>query len=216
MRVSEQWLRELVNPPLSAQQLAEALTMAGLEVDSVESAAPPCQGVLVSEIQSCSAHPEAANLQICTVTTSAATGTHEVVCAAPNARPGIRVPLALDGAQLPGDRQVKATEVRGVLSSGMLCSAAELGLNDDHSGLLELTSDLPLGADLRLALDLDDTIFAIDLTPNRADCLGMTGLAREVAAITQTPLNFSKSKAVSAARTDTLDVELASPDACPR
>lgn len=216
MRVSEQWLRELVDPPLTTQQLAEALTMAGLEVDAMEPAAPPCEGVVIGEISSCAPHPQADTLQICTVITGKTGGQHEVVCAAPNARPGLRAPLALVGAELPGGVTVSTTDVRGVLSYGMLCSAAELGLSDDHSGLLEIPAELPLGTDLRVALELDDTIFELDLTPNRADCLGMIGVAREVAAITETPLKEFKPATVGADRRDTVAVELSSPADCPR
>ncbi|MCG5529919.1 phenylalanine--tRNA ligase subunit beta [Halorhodospira halochloris] len=216
MRVSEQWLRELVNPPLSSQELAQALTMAGLEVDSVEPAAPQFQGIVIGEITSCAAHPDADNLQVCQVRIDQNAEQFEVVCAAPNARPGIRVPFAPVGAQLADGREVEAAEVRGKKSTGMLCSAAELGLSDDHSGLLEITPDLPLGADLRVALDLDDTIFDIDLTPNRADCLGMTGVAREVSAITKTPFRGLQTINIGADRKDRVAVELASPADCSR
>lgn len=219
MRVSEQWLREWVNPPLTTEQLAEALTMAGLEVDAMEPAAPPFHGVVVGEIASCRPHPEAENLHLCTVTTGASSDSrqyHEVVCAAPNARAGIRAPFALVGAALPAGKRVETVEIRGSTSRGMLCSAAELGLSDDHSGLLELPADLPLGTDLRIALDLDDTIFELDLTPNRADCLGMLGVAREVAAITDSQVTAAGPIAVGADRRDTVPVELASPTDCPR
>ncbi|MBK1725842.1 phenylalanine--tRNA ligase subunit beta [Halorhodospira neutriphila] len=214
MRVSEQWLREWVDPQLSTAELAEALTMAGLEVDAVEPAAPPFHGVVVGEIEACRPHPEADQLQVCRV--RAGGEPLEVVCGAPNARPGLRAPLAGDGAELPGGQRVSATELRGVRSAGMLCSAAELGLDEDAAGLLELPGDLPLGADLRAALDLDDTVLEIELTPNRADCLGMVGVARDVAAITGAAFTPPQPPAVPPAGDETVPVELHAPTDGPR
>ncbi|MBK1734440.1 phenylalanine--tRNA ligase subunit beta [Halorhodospira abdelmalekii] len=215
MRVSEQWLREWVDPGLTTQELASALTMAGLEVDAVEPAAPPLRGVVVGEIVACAPHPAGDHLQICQVDAGGDGPPVEVVCAAPNARLGLCAPLALEGAEIAEGRRVEAATVRGVVSHGMLCSAAELGLGDDHSGLLELPSDLPPGTDLYIALGLEDTVFEIDLTPNRADCLGMIGVAREVAAITEAPLNVQRPPAVGAGCEDRVAVELAAAPDCP-
>ncbi len=215
MRLSERWLREWIDPPGSARELAERLTMAGLEVDSVEPAAPPFTGVVVAEIEACRPHPEADRLQICRVHDGSTTV--EVVCGAPNAASGLRAPLARPGATLPGGHAVEAAEIRGVASAGMLCSAAELGLSDESDGLLPLSSGVPVGADLRDALALDDTILEIDLTPNRADCLSVLGIAREVAAGAGSgPLAEPEVPAVPAVHDEQLEVRLDAPAECPR
>ena len=215
MRISERWLREWIDPPSSTTELAGILTMAGLEVDSLEPAAPPFTGVVVAEIEACRPHPEADRLQICRVNDGAAAT--EIVCGAPNARPGLRAPLARPGAALPHGRTVDAAEIRGVPSAGMLCSAAELGLAEDSDGLLELAPDLPLGADLRTALELDDTVIEIDLTPNRADCLSVIGVAREVAAGTGAgALTTPAVPPVAATHDEQITVHLDAPTECPR
>jgi len=214
MRVSEQWLREWVNPSLSTEALAEALTMAGLEVDAIEPAAPAFTGVVVGSIVDCRPHPEADRLQVCDV--DAGGERLEVVCGAPNARPGLSAPLARAGAELPGGLQVQAAEVRGVASAGMLCSASELGLSDEADGLLELPESLAPGSDLRQALALDDTVLEIDLTPNRADCLGMIGIARDVAARTGAEMHTAEPQAVPAACDEQLPITLEAEADCPR
>jgi len=156
------------------------LTLAGLEVDGIAPAAGDFSQVVVGEIVSCHKHPDADKLQVCAVDVGEAEPL-QIVCGAPNAREGLKAPVALVGAVLPGDFKIRKSRLRGVESHGMLCSAVELGLSDDHSGLLELPADAPVGMDLRDYLDLDDAIIDVDLTPNRADCFSLRGLAGEVA-----------------------------------
>ncbi|MEY3105362.1 MAG: hypothetical protein RJA72_1394, partial [Pseudomonadota bacterium] len=182
MKFSEQWLRHYVNPDWTSHELADALTMAGLEVESIEPIAPPFSQVVVASIERVEAHPNADRLRVCHVDVGAG-DLAQIVCGAPNATVGIKVPCALPGATLPGGLQIKPVSMRGVQSSGMLCSAKELGLSQDHEGLMLLDDALPSGQDLRAALRLDDQQFLLKLTPNRPDCLGVRGIARELAAL---------------------------------
>ena len=184
MQFSYSWLKTQANPNLSADELSHLLTMSGLEVEESEVAAPAFSGVVVAEVKSVEKHPDADRLNVTQV--DAGTGDLiQIVCGAPNVRPGIRVPCALPGAVLPGNFKIKPTKMRGVESNGMLCSAKELGLPDDGvDGLHILPDDAPVGADIRDYLDLDDTLFTLKITPNRADCLSIKGIAREVAALT--------------------------------
>ena len=214
MRVSEHWLRTFVDPPIDAATLAERLTMAGLEVESSEAAAPPFSRVVVAKILAVNAHPNADRLRVCSVDAGAATLT--IVCGAPNASAGMTVPCALEGATLPGGLSIKRTSVRGVESQGMLCSAQELGLAADASGLLALDDTLAPGTDLRSALALDDTVFTLKLTPNRADCLSMLGVARDVSAITGAALAVPDSAPVPATSAIVRDVRIDEPQGCPR
>jgi phenylalanyl-tRNA synthetase beta chain len=195
MIVPERWLRSFCDPSLKAERLAQLLTMSGLEVESSAAAAPPFRGVVVGEIIGVERHPNADKLTLCTV--RAGRETLRVVCGAPNVRKGMRAPLARVGAELPG-MAVSAASVRGVESLGMLCSARELGLSEDHTGLLELPADARPGADLRKALDLDERILTLKLTPNRGDCLSILGVAREVAALTGAALRMPSLKPVHA------------------
>lgn len=183
MIFSEQWLREWVNPNLSAEMLAEQLTMAGLEVDAITPVAGAFEGVVVAEIVSAEQHPDADKLRVCTV--NAGEETVQIVCGAPNARVGLKAPLARLGAVLPGNFKIKKAKLRGLESQGMLCAAAELTLSDEKDGLLELAADAPVGQDLRDYLALNDVTLELGLTPNRADCLGIVGIARDVAALNQ-------------------------------
>ncbi len=185
MKFSERWLRTLCNPALSREALCETLTMTGLEVEDVAPAAPPFTGVVVATIESVARHPNADRLSVCTVDAGSAERL-QIVCGAPNAAAGLRVPCALEGAALPGGLAIKRAAMRGVESRGMLCSAKELGLSDDVSGLLALDTTAANGTDLRAALALDDALITLKLTPNRADCLSLSGIAREVAAATDT------------------------------
>ena len=189
MQFSESWLRQYVNPSLDSEALGHAMTMAGLEVEEQHSVAPAFTKVVVAQILSAEQHPDADRLRVCKV--DAGTGQElQIVCGAPNARAGIKIPCALVGAELPPAEagakpfMIKVGKLRGVESQGMLCSGRELGLGDDHEGILELPADAPLGKDIRAYLDLDDQIFVIKLTPNKADCLSLMGIAREVSAIT--------------------------------
>ncbi|MCS4505692.1 Phenylalanine--tRNA ligase beta subunit [wastewater metagenome] len=214
MRISEQWLREWVTLPETTAELGHRLTMAGLEVDAVEPAAPPFTGLVVGEVVACEPHPDADRLSVCTV----ADGEDEqtVVCGAPNVRVGLKAPFARIGAVLPGDFRIRRTKLRGVASHGMLCSARELGLSEDAAGLMELPGSAPTGADLREYLGLDDTVIEVDLTPNRSDCLGMAGVAREVGVIGRCEVTDPAAGTVSPALTDSFPVRLDAPAACPR
>jgi phenylalanyl-tRNA synthetase beta chain len=179
MNISEQWLREWVSPKLKTEDLAHQLTMAGLEVEATNPVAGSFSGVVVAEIISTEPHPDADKLQVCQVSTGAETV--QIVCGAPNARAGLKAPLAIVGAVLPGeDRgfEIKKAKLRGIESQGMLCAQAELTLSDQSDGLMELAADAPVGTDLREYLQLDDVVIELGLTPNRADCLGVAGVAR--------------------------------------
>ncbi len=215
MKFSEQWLREWVDPDIGREQLCEQLTMAGLEVDAVEPVAPPFSGVVVGEIVTAERHPGADKLQICRVDIGKPEAL-QIVCGASNARVGIRVPVALVGATLPGDCKIKKAKLRGVSSAGMLCSAKELGLAEEAEGLLELPDDAQPGQDLRDYLGLDDVIIELGLTPNRGDCLSMMGIAREVAAVNRVPLRFPPMEAVPPRHEQRFPVHIEAGEACPR
>ena len=214
MKFSEQWLRSWVNPEVTRDELVARLSMTGLEVDSVTPAAGEFSGVVVGEILSAEQHPDADKLRVCQV--SDGKEQFQVVCGAPNARAGIRVPFAQVGAVLGEDFKIKKAKLRGVESHGMLCSAAELKLSEDHSGLYELPADALVGQTLREYLGLDDAIIEVDLTPNRGDCLSIAGLAREVGANYNAPVARPQIDAVPAVNDETRPVELVAPKACPR
>ncbi|HMO45928.1 MAG TPA: phenylalanine--tRNA ligase subunit beta [Rubrivivax sp.] len=224
MQFPESWLREFCNPPITTAELADLLTMAGLEVEDTHPVAPPCRGVVVAEIVEAVPHPNADRLRVCKVQAGAHSpdGPLQIVCGAPNARAGIRVPLALVGAELPPAEEgaapfaIRVGKLRGVDSFGMLCSARELKLSDDHAGLLELPADAPLGADIRQLLGLDDTVFTLKLTPNLAHALSVYGVAREVAALTGAPLRTPAIEAVPPRHDQKLPVEVQAPDLCGR
>jgi phenylalanyl-tRNA synthetase beta chain len=195
MQFPESWLREFCNPPLNTQELADLLTMSGMEVEEVRPVAPPFHGIVVAEILTAEQHPQADRLRVCTVDAGAFSkdGPLQIVCGAPNARVGIKVPLATVGAELPPGEDGKPFKIgvgklRGVESRGMLCSARELKIADDHGGLLELAADAPVGTDIRQWLQLDDHLFTLKLTPNLGHGLSVYGVAREVAALTGAPL----------------------------
>ena len=213
MNVPESWLRSFCNPPLNGRELADKLTMAGLEVEAYEAFGPQFSGVVVAEIVSVERHPGAAHLTVCTV--DAGEGRLQVVCGAPNARAGMKAPLAVIGAKLPGFAVGKVA-VRGVESDGMLCSARELGLSSDHSGLLELNKELKAGLDIRAALALEDHILTLKLTPNRADCLSLLGVAREVAALTGAPLQVPAIDRIPARGNARHPVRITASEACGR
>jgi len=214
MRISLQWLREWVDTGDDVPALAHALTMAGLEIEAVERAGPALQGIIVGEVRSVTKHPDAEKLSVCQVYT----GREElqIVCGAPNVRAGMKAPLATIGAVLPNGTQIKKAKLRGVESHGMLCSARELELTEDSSGLFELPAELETGADLVAALGLDDTVFEVNLTPNRGDCMSVVGIAREVAAARGTPLHPPAMNAVPAQISDTFPVRLEAPQGCPK
>ncbi|KQW76561.1 phenylalanine--tRNA ligase subunit beta [Methylibium sp. Root1272] len=221
MQFPESWLREFCNPPLSTAELAETLTMAGLEVEELCPVAPPFDKVVVAEVLSIEKHPNADRLNVCRVDV----GTEaplSIVCGAPNVRAGIKVPCALVGAELPPAEaggapfRIKLGKLRGVESQGMLCSARELKLSEDHGGLLILADDAPVGASIRSHLQLDDTLFTLKLTPNLAHCLSVYGIAREVSALTGTPLKKPVFPPVPAVHDAKLSVRIEAPDLCGR
>ncbi len=215
MRFSEAWLRELVNPPVATQELVDQLTMAGLEVDSVEPAAAEFSGVVVGEVLSIQPHPNADKLRVCQVDVGGGE-VLQIVCGASNVRAGLRAPTALVGALLPGDFKIKKSRLRGEISLGMLCSEKELGLAVDADGLMELPDTAPVGRDIRDYLALNDAILELDLTPNRADCLSVEGVAREVAVLNRIDCALPESSDCEITHQQTMPVHIAAPQACPR
>ncbi|MCW5652320.1 phenylalanine--tRNA ligase subunit beta [Hydrogenophaga sp.] len=220
MQFPESWLRAFCNPPLNSQQLADTLTMAGLEVEELHPVAPPFDKVVVGEILSAEQHPNADRLRVCRVNVGQGEPL-QIVCGAPNARHGIKVPCALVGAELPPGEdgkpfRIQLGKLRGVESQGMLCSARELKLAEDHGGLLELATDAVVGRDIREQLALDDMLFTLKLTPNLAHCLSVYGIAREVAALTGAPLIEPVFTPVAAGLKDRLPVKVLAPDLCGR
>ena len=214
MKFSEAWLREWVNPDLARDDLLQQLTMAGLEVDGVEPVAETFSGVVVGLVESCEKHLDADKLSLCSVFDGKER--HQVICGAPNVRKGLVTAYAKVGAVLPDNFKIKKAKLRGVESFGMLCSAAELGLGDDHDGILELPEALPVGADFFTAYALDDVTVDVDLTPNRGDCLSLRGLAREVGVLNNLAVAYPQVNPVAATHKETFPVELANPEGCPR
>ena len=226
MQFPESWLREFCNPPLNTQQLSELLTMSGMEVEELRPVAPPFHGVVVAEILTVEQHPSADRLRVCTVDAGSFSkdGPLQIVCGAPNASVGIKVPLATVGAELPPADDSKdgkpfkigVGKLRGIESFGMLCSARELKIADEHGGLLELAADAPVGTDIRQWLKLDDNVFTLKLTPNLGHCLSVFGIAREVAALTGAPLKQPGIEPVAATHAQRLAVDVQAPDLCGR
>ena len=214
MKFSEQWLREWVNPSISSDELVAQITLAGLEVDGVESAAGEFSGVIVGQIVSAEQHPNADKLRVCQVS-NGATET-QVVCGAPNARVGIKVAFATVGAVLPGNFKIKQAKLRQEDSFGMLCSAAELEINDENDGIMELAVDAPLGADIREYLNLNDKIIDVDLTPNRGDCLSIAGLAREVGVLNSLDITAPEHTELAPQIEDIFPVRVNAAEHCPR
>ncbi|MCE9881935.1 phenylalanine--tRNA ligase subunit beta [Hafnia paralvei] len=215
MKFSELWLREWVNPAISSEALSEQITMAGLEVDGVEPVAGGFNGVFVGEVVECGQHPNADKLRVTKVNVGGER-LLDIVCGAPNCRKGLKVAVATIGAVLPGDFKIKAAKLRGEPSEGMLCSFSELGISEDHDGIIELPADAPIGTDIREYLQLNDHTIEISVTPNRADCLGIIGVARDVAVLNKLALNEPAMDAVPAAIHDTFPITVESPEACPR
>ncbi|MGH1472156.1 MAG: phenylalanine--tRNA ligase subunit beta [Cellvibrionaceae bacterium] len=216
MKVSEAWLREWVNPNVETEALAEQVTMAGLEVDAIEPVAGEFSGVIVGEIVSIEQHPDADKLRVCQVSGMAGTETIQVVCGAPNARAGIKIPFATVGAVLPDNFKIKKAKLRGVESFGMLCAQTELKAGEDDSGLWELPVDAPVGETLQNYLNLTDTVIDIDLTPNRGDCLSMRGVAREVGVLNGEPVIEPEIAPVKNSIQEKLLVNVIAEQECPR
>lgn len=215
MKISESWLREWVAFDADTQALAQRLTQSGLEVDSISPAAGDFAQVAVGRIVSLEGHPDADKLSVCQVDVGRGEQL-QIVCGAGNVYAGMYAPVALVGAKLPDGMKIKKTRLRGVESRGMLCSARELGFGDDHSGILDLQGSGEPGDDLRALLALDDQVIDVDLTPNRGDCLGMEGIAREVAAAFKVDFRSLSVPIVKADNDQRLVVEILSPDSCPR
>ena len=215
MKFSEKWLREWVNPNVSHTELVDQLTMLGLEVDEVLPASGDFSNVYIAEIIKAEKHPDADKLKICTVDV----GLEEklqIVCGAPNAKVGLKAPLAKIGALLPGNFKIKKSKLRGIESFGMLCSQVELGLSDDHSGLFELPDDAPVGQCIRKFMNLDDAIIDVDLTPNRADCFCLRGIARDVACLNKLEFKEIEFKKQDVTIQEVLNVNLNARKECPR
>ncbi len=215
MKISEQWLREWANPPVSVLELAEQLTMAGLEVDSVSDAAAKFTSVVVGKVLTIKPHPDADKLRVCEVDTGDGKPL-QIVCGAANVKESMNVPTAIIGAMLPGDFKIKKSKLRGVESFGMLCSEKELGLAESSDGLMELPSDAPVGKDIREYLGLEDHIIEIELTPNRGDCLSVAGIAREVGVLNKCPVEQPKILSVKESIQDAFTVSVKAPEHCPR
>jgi phenylalanyl-tRNA synthetase beta chain len=214
MKISLQWLREWADAGSDVRGLAHALTMVGLEIEAINPAAPPLANVVVGEVKSVTKHPEAEKLSICRVWNGREE--QQIVCGAPNVRVGMKAPLAMIGAKLPNGMEIRQAKLRGVESSGMLCSARELALSEDAAGLFDLPAELPAGQDLVTALGLDDTIFEVNLTPNRGDCMSVAGVAREVAALRKQPLHPPAMKPIAAQSTERFPVRLEGGNGCPK
>ncbi|NNJ98740.1 MAG: phenylalanine--tRNA ligase subunit beta [Gammaproteobacteria bacterium] len=212
MKVSEQWLRTWVNPPISTEAMVDQLTMAGLEVDGTEAAAGAFTDVVVARVESVEKHPDADKLSVCQV--SDGNESLQIVCGAPNVRGGLAVALARVGAVLPGDFRIKPAKLRGVASAGMLCSEKELGLAEQSDGILELPAEAPIGAPLRDYLELDDNVIEIDLTPNRGDCLSVAGIARELGTLNQCDVTEVIPAPYKQSIDDTFEVNIAAAEAC--
>ncbi len=215
MKFSELWLREWVNPAISSEALSDQITMAGLEVDGVEPVAGAFNGVVVGHVVECGQHPNADKLRVTKINVGG-DRLLDIVCGAPNCRTGLKVAVATVGAVLPGDFKIKAAKLRGEPSEGMLCSFSELGITDDHDGIIELPEDAPIGTDIREYLKLDDNAIEISVTPNRADCLGIIGVARDVGVLNQVALTEPDMSPVAATINDTLPIRVDAPQACPR
>lgn len=214
MKFSEQWLREWVNPAIDTQALVDQITMAGLEVDGFESVAGRFTGVVIGEVRTVDPHPDADKLRVCQV--AGGDEVVQVVCGAPNVREGLKVPFAMVGAVLPGDFKIKKAKLRGQPSHGMLCSESELGLSESHDGLMELPDDAPVGQSITEYLGLDDVTIDVDLTPNRADCLSIRGIAREVGVLNSLLVEGPAIEPVAASHQEQVAVTVSAPEGCPR
>ncbi|WP_443091525.1 phenylalanine--tRNA ligase subunit beta [Basfia succiniciproducens] len=215
MKFSEQWVREWVNPAVNTEQLCDQITMLGLEVDGVEAVAGEFNGVVVGEVVECAQHPDADKLRVTKVNVGGER-LLDIVCGAPNCRQGLKVACAIEGAVLPGDFKIKKTKLRGQPSEGMLCSYRELGMSEDHSGIIELPADAPVGKDFREYLILDDKEIEISLTPNRADCLSIAGVAREIGVVNQLAVTEPAINPVPVTSDEKVAINVLAPEACPR
>ena len=214
MKFSENWVREWVNPAVDTETLCDQLTMLGLEVDGIEPVAGEFSGVVVGEVVECEKHPDADKLRVTKVNVGGER-LLDIVCGAPNCRKGLKVACAVDGAILPGNFKIKKTKLRGQPSEGMLCSFGELGVEDDKDGILELPAEAVVGTDFREFLNLNDNAIEISLTPNRADCLSIAGVARDLGVLNQMPVNAPQITPVAATIADKVEIDVLAPEACP-
>ena len=214
MKVTYSWLDEFTPLTVTPAELARRLTLAGLEVESLTPVAPPFTGVVVGEVLECSRHPDADKLSLCRVTTDGADRL-SIVCGAPNVRAGLKVAVARVGAELPGGLTIKPAKIRGVESQGMLCSARELGLGEEHDGIMELAATLALDVAVRKALDLDDTVLEVNATPNRGDCMSVFGIARDYAAAQEHRFLKAPVKPAPAAHDAVFPVRIEASSGCP-
>ncbi|MDH3453378.1 MAG: phenylalanine--tRNA ligase subunit beta, partial [Gammaproteobacteria bacterium] len=214
MKIVESWLREWVNPDLETELLGERLTMAGHEVDEIIIEGLGLDGVVIAEVLEVNRHPDADRLSVCKVTVDGRDSV-DVVCGAPNVVAGMKSPLATPGVTLPNGLKLRKSKIRGVVSNGMLCSAVELGLGDESDGIIALPGDAPVGESLSNYLQLPDAVIDLDLTPNRGDCFSVLGIARDVAALTDTEMKSTAVVPVAASIDDTHAVELKLPAGCP-
>jgi phenylalanyl-tRNA synthetase beta chain len=214
VKITYSWLNEFTPLTVTPADLAQRLTLSGLEVESVAPVAPPFRGVVVGEILECGRHPDAEKLSLCQVTTDG-NDRLAIVCGAPNVRAGLKVAVAKVGAELPGGVTIKRAKIRGVESNGMLCSSRELGLGEEHDGIMELPASLPLNVDVRQALDLDDTVLDVNATPNRGDCMSVFGIARDYAAAHEHRYLKAAVKTVAAVHESVFPVRIESANGCP-
>jgi phenylalanyl-tRNA synthetase beta chain len=210
MKIVESWLREWVDPALDTNALEHQLTMLGLEVDGVDEQGDGLDGVIVAQVLEVEKHPDADRLSVCKVS-AGGEETVDVVCGAPNVIAGMKSPLAVPGITLPNGLKLRKSKIRGVVSNGMLCSAVELGLGEESDGIIALPDDAPAGMPLTEYLGLPDTVFDLDLTPNRGDCFSVLGVARDISALTGSPLKSPDIAPVAASTEDTLPVEIPVP-----
>ncbi|PVX31756.1 phenylalanyl-tRNA synthetase beta subunit [Pasteurella langaaensis DSM 22999] len=215
MKFSEQWVREWVNPAITTEQLCDQITMLGLEVDGVEAVAGEFTGVVIGEVVECAQHPDADKLRVTKVNVGAER-LLDIVCGAPNCRQGLKVACATEGAVLPGNFKIKKTKLRGQPSEGMLCSFSELGISEDHNGIIELPADAPVGTNFCDYLNLDDNGIEISLTPNRADCLSISGIAREIGVVNRASVVEPIIEPAQVTSADKIAIKLLAPEACPR
>jgi len=215
MKFSEQWLREWINPPLTVNELGQKLTMAGLEVSSIEAAAATFTHVIVGQVMAITSHPQADRLRICQVEIGQPVPL-SIICGAKTIHKQGKYPVALVGASLPGKRKIKLSKIRGESSQGMLCSATELKLGEDSEGILQLPDDAPIGMDVRSYMQLEDQVIDLEITPNRGDCLSIQGIAREVSVLTQAKITAPQLDEAKPLTQETLDVRVISTDACPQ
>ncbi|MGQ0286258.1 phenylalanine--tRNA ligase subunit beta [Pasteurellaceae bacterium 22721_9_1] len=215
MKFSELWVREWTNPAVNTDQLCDQITMLGLEVDGVEKVAGDFSGVVIGEVVECAQHPDADKLRVTKVNVGS-DRLLDIVCGAPNCRQGLKVACATEGALLPGDFKIKKTKLRGQPSEGMLCSFTELGISVESNGIIELPQDAPVGVNLREYLQLDDNCIEISLTPNRADCLSIAGIAREVGVVNKSTVNAPQFEAAKVTIADKVAMQVDAPEACPR